>query len=133
MIHPILITRCLFFYSLTCCFLTCLFGTNILLITSHTHFFSWVSTLVCFCAHMNHFQPTSFSPEDDPFQSPLLQSWNSLGEILVWYNACMKKVLHGNYSILLYTCEKYLFTDTCMLKGEGTASLHPIISFFLST
>lgn len=63
----------LIFYSLACCFLTqnvlVRLVPNIPLITSHTCFFSWSARLHVFsvCVRMNHFHPTSYSPEDDPF------------------------------------------------------------------
>lgn len=67
MIHPILITLCLFFallFSLVAFWpkMYCLFGANILLITSHARFFFWIAFLRVFCVRMNHFHPTSFSP-----------------------------------------------------------------------
>ncbi len=46
----------------------CLYGAHMLLITSHTYFFSWCAARIFLC--MNHFLPTFFSPEDDPFSKP---------------------------------------------------------------
>lgn len=45
-----------------------------------THLFS-VCILACFFVHINHFRPTSFSHEDDPFwKSPVLQ-WQNYPEV----------------------------------------------------